>query len=115
MRAAEVFNRSRLSRFLNQPAGRLFRFTAGLGFLTYGLTHLHQRSGWLALAWAPFPLTAGAFDVCYLSVALGGPFKGSGVRAFQQTTAERIANFSVPAAGLPSTQTPFADSPQRSY
>jgi hypothetical protein len=54
MRSLEaVFNRSGLSRFLNSPAGRIFRLLAGVGFLVkcWSIGYLlHQRfAGWAAL------------------------------------------------------------------
>jgi hypothetical protein len=81
MRLATRFNRSRFGTWLNSPAGRLFRVSAGGVFLAVGLRHRHGRGGQASLAWSLLPLTAGAFDVCYISVSLGGPFRGSGCRA----------------------------------
>ena len=80
MRLHEAFNRSALSRFLNSPAGRIFRVVAGAGFLGAGLLYRHTVPGVAALIWSVFPLTAGAFDVCYISAALGGPFRGAKIR-----------------------------------
>ena len=37
-----AFNRSRFSRFLNSPAGRIFRLVAGLGFLVVGYVYRGQ-------------------------------------------------------------------------
>lgn len=39
--------------------------------------------GIAALVWSVFPLSAGAFDVCYISAALGGPLSGSKIREQQ--------------------------------
>ncbi len=76
----ESFNRSRFSRFLNSPAGRVFRLVAGIGFLVIGLVFRHHTLGVLSLAWGIFPSSAGGFDVCYISAALGGPFTGAKIR-----------------------------------
>lgn len=76
----EAFNRSGLSRFLNRPAGRVFRVLAGLAFMTIGLVERNTVLGSLALAWSVLPLTAGAFDVCYVSAILGGPLSGRSIR-----------------------------------
>ncbi len=76
----EVFNRSGFSRFLNSPAGRVFRLVAGIGFLAVGLVYRHHTLGVLSLAWGFLPSTAGGFDVCYISAALGGPFTGAKIR-----------------------------------
>ena len=32
------------------------------------------------MAWGILPLSAGAFDVCYVSAALGGPLSGARIR-----------------------------------
>jgi hypothetical protein len=81
MRLATRFNRSRFGTWLNSPAGRLFRVVAGAAFLAVGLRNRHEPGGKASLAWSVLPLTAGAFDVCYISASLGGPFRGSGCRA----------------------------------
>jgi hypothetical protein len=76
----ESFNRSGFSRFLNSGAGRVFRLVAGAGFLLAGYVYRGSVLGVASMAWSVFPLTAGAFDVCYISVALGGPFSGAKIR-----------------------------------
>lgn len=81
---AAAFNRSGFSRFLNSPGGRVFRVVAGIGFLVLGLVYRDQLPGILSLVWGVLPLTAGAFDVCYISAALGGPFTGKKIRAQYQ-------------------------------
>lgn len=80
---AAGFNRSRFSRFLNSPAGRAFRIVAGAGFIAIGLIAIAagQLIGIASLAWGVLPLTAGAFDVCYISAALGGPLRGKQIRS----------------------------------
>ena len=79
--AADSFNRSAFGRWLNTPAGRIFRATAGTGFLVGGLATRRTAGGKAALAWGVLPFTAGLFDVCYVSAVLGGPLKGTGCRA----------------------------------
>lgn len=76
----EGFNRSGLSRFLNSPAGRVFRILAGLAFLIVGYIYRDHLLGVLAMVWGIFPLSAGAFDICYISVLLGGPISGEKIR-----------------------------------
>ena len=83
---AAAFNRSGFSRFLNTPAGRLFRIVAGAVFLVAGLAFWGYPLGILSLAWSFFPLSAGAFDVCYISAVLGGPLSGKKIRGAYQTT-----------------------------
>jgi hypothetical protein len=81
MRWHERFNQSDLSRFINSPAGRVFRVVAGLGFLVVGAIYRHHALGVASLMWGLLPLSAGALDICYLSAALGGPLRGAAIRA----------------------------------
>jgi hypothetical protein len=76
----ETFNRSRFSHFLNSAPGRVFRVVAGSAFLIVGLVFRHHPLGVLSMLWSVLPLTAGIFDVCYISAALGGPFSGAIIR-----------------------------------
>jgi hypothetical protein len=77
----ENFNRSSLSRFLNSPTGPVFRVVAGMAFLVVGYLSRGHFLGLVAIVWSIFPLSAGGFDVCYISAALGGPLSGSTIRA----------------------------------
>jgi hypothetical protein len=86
MDPATRFNRSRFGTFLHAPGGRLFRLAAGTAFLTAGLGRRDTAVGKALLAWSVFPLTAGGLDVCYISAALGGPFRGSDCRAQARPT-----------------------------
>ncbi len=81
---AASFNQSDFSRFLNSPAGRVFRIVAGMGFLILGLVFRDHLLGVLSLIWSVFPLSAGAFDICYISAALGGPLAGKKIRSTYQ-------------------------------
>ena len=80
----ESFNQSTFSRFINSASGRAFRLAAGAGFLVIGYVYRASVLGVLSMAWSVFPLTAGAFDVCYISIALGGPFSGRAIRSRQR-------------------------------
>lgn len=80
----ESFNASGLSKFLNRRGGRIFRLVAGTGFLVVGYIFREHTLGVISMIWSFFPLTAGAFDVCYFSLALGGPFSGAKIRALQK-------------------------------
>jgi hypothetical protein len=84
-RFEEGFNRSGFSRFLNSPAGRIFRFVAGLGFLVVGYMYRGHTLGMLSMVWSILPLSAGVFDICYLSALLGGPLAGAKIRAKYKT------------------------------
>jgi hypothetical protein len=76
----EGFNRSGFSRLINSPAGRIFRLVAGAGFLGVGYAYRHHALGVLAMAFSVLPLSAGAFDICYISALLGGPLSGAKIR-----------------------------------
>lgn len=82
MKKHESFNQSDFSRFLNTPRGRLLRITAGLGFLVTGLAC--GKRGVAAMLWGMIPFSAGLFDVCYLSAALGGPLSGEVIRGSRE-------------------------------
>ena len=76
----ESFNRSGFSRFINSAAGRIFRFAAGVGFLVVGYTYRAHTIGVVSMVWSVFPLSAGAFDLCFISALLGGPISGKKIR-----------------------------------
>ena len=77
----EAFNQSRFSKFLNSPAGRIFRLVAGIGFLVVGFVYRAYPLGVLSMVWGVLPLSAGALDICYISVVLGGPLSGAKIRS----------------------------------
>ncbi len=77
---ADAFNRSGFSRFINSPAGRVFRLVAGAAFLVAGYANRHETLGWVLMFWSVLPLSAGAFDLCFISAALGGPLSGAKIR-----------------------------------
>ena len=94
MSAAESFNASSFSRWINHKPGRIFRLCAGAAFVVLGVVGLmsgHRTWGIAALVWSIFPLTAGLFDRCYISGVLGGPWDGSAIRTFQDTVRRRVA------------------------
>jgi hypothetical protein len=81
---SDSFNRSGFSRFLNGPAGRLFRLAAGVAFLVVGFVYRSHTLGVVSMAWGLLPFSAGFLDICYLSALLGGPLSGAKIRAFQK-------------------------------
>ncbi len=85
MKPYEAFNRTGFSKFLNSMGGRLFRLAAGAGFLAAGFAYRSFLPGMLSMAWGLLPLSAGAFDICYVSAALGGPLSGAKIRSTYQT------------------------------
>lgn len=81
MSAANRFNRSSFGRFINSRPGRFVRLIAGSSFLVAGLLKLPSPLGLSLLDWSLLPLTAGAFDVCWVrAAALGGPLTSSRTR-----------------------------------
>lgn len=77
----EAFNHTGLSRFINSATGRGFRLTAGVVFLALGLAFRHHPLGIASLIWSFFPLSAGIFDLCWVSAVLGGPIRSCDIRA----------------------------------
>ena len=81
MSGHEAFNRSGFSKFINSTAGRVFRLVAGAIFLVVGFVYRDHALGIASMAWSVVPLSAGVFDLCYVSAALGGPLSGAKIRA----------------------------------
>jgi hypothetical protein len=77
----KAFNQSGFSKFINSPVGRIFRLVAGIGFLVVGYLYRDHTLGVLSMVWSAFPLSAGAFDICYVSAVLGGPLSGAKIRS----------------------------------
>jgi hypothetical protein len=71
------------SKFINGLAGRIFRLVMGIGFLVAGVLFRDHTLGVISIVWGLFPLSAGIFDICYISAALGGPLSGKKIRAQQ--------------------------------
>ena len=80
----ESFNQSGFSKFLNSLAGRILRLIAGLGFLVIGYMYRDYALGMISMVWGVLPFSAGAFDICYVSAALGGPLSGKKIRSLQK-------------------------------
>ncbi len=89
MSRQKAFNRSGFSKFMNSPAGRMFRLVAGIGFLVIGYIYRHHALGVLSMAWSIFPLSAGALDICYISAVLGGPISGAKIRSESKEVQDR--------------------------
>ena len=80
MGLATRFNQTTFSAWLNGESGRAFQVVAGAMFLIVGVTFRDEGWGLALLLWSVLPLTAGSFDVCYISAVLGGPLKGQEIR-----------------------------------
>jgi hypothetical protein len=80
----KAFNQSGFSKFINSPAGRIFRFVVGIGFLVVGYLYRDHTLGVLSMVWSVVPLSAGAFDLCFISAVLGGPLSGAKIRSKQK-------------------------------
>ncbi len=76
----ESFNQSGFSKFLNTPAGRVLRLVLGIGFIVIGFIYRDHTLGVISIVWGLLPLSAGVFDICYVSAALGGPLSGKEIR-----------------------------------
>lgn len=76
----ESFNQSSFSKFLNSLAGRALRLFVGIIFLVVGYLYREHALGVISMIWGVLPLSAGAFDICYVSAALGGPLSGKKIR-----------------------------------
>ena len=76
-----AFNRSGFSHFINSHAGRIFRLAAGTAFLVVGYLNRDHPLGVASMVWSVLPLSAGAFDLCFISAVLGGPISGAKIRA----------------------------------
>jgi hypothetical protein len=57
--------------------------TAGSAFLVVGFLYRNHALGIVSMIFSILPLTAGGFDLCYISAVLGGPIRGSEIRARQ--------------------------------
>ena len=84
MSVAEKFNRSGFARFISSPSGRILRLVAGVGFLVVGYLFRDNLLGLIAMVWSIIPLSAAAFDLCYVSAILGGPLSGAKIREGQR-------------------------------
>ena len=76
----EAFNRSGFSRFINSMAGRVFRVIVGIGFFIAGFIYRDQTIGIVLMIFSIAPLSAGIFDLCYVSALMGGPISGAKIR-----------------------------------
>lgn len=74
------FNKTGFSKFLNNTNGRIFRISAGIFFIITGYIYRSSTLGVISMLWGLLPLSAGLFDVCYISALLGGPFSGTEIR-----------------------------------
>ncbi|MGK7313631.1 MAG: DUF2892 domain-containing protein [Candidatus Longimicrobiales bacterium M2_2A_002] len=67
------------STFISSPAGRLLRGIVGVGMIAGGIAMGGTGGTVLAVA-GVIPLSAGVFDLCYISALLGGPIRGEAIR-----------------------------------
>lgn len=80
MTLSQRFNTSGFGCWINGPGGRVFRVCAGVFFLVVGFTFRAYPLGIAALVWSFSPLSAGIFNVCWISLVLGGPFRSTRIR-----------------------------------
>lgn len=80
------FARSPLGQFMASLSGRLVRVAAGVLLIALGWIVVDSPWNIVLIAAGFVPLLAGAFDVCVVSLLLGGPFFGEQVRATRTDT-----------------------------
>lgn len=77
------FASSGFAQFMASPAGRVLRVVAGAGMIVGGIS-MDSNAGTALTVVGAVPLSAGLFDICWLSPILGGPLKGKDIRAAKQ-------------------------------
>ncbi|GGO90762.1 hypothetical protein GCM10011584_23300 [Nocardioides phosphati] len=87
MGAADRFNETGFSRWINSGAGRAFRLAAGTAFLVTGFALRDSTLGIVLMAWSVVPLSAGAFNLCWISAVLGGPVRSREICAARRAPA----------------------------
>ncbi len=75
------FAASGFARFMASPAGRLIRIVAGIALIAWGLPRRAAAAGIVGIALGVVLVLVGALNYCIISAILGGPLKGSDVRA----------------------------------
>jgi hypothetical protein len=83
MKQADKFNQTSFSHWINGSSGRVFRICAGVVFFVTGIIFRDNALGVASIIWSFFPLSAGLFDICYISAVLGGPLFGLKIRKQQ--------------------------------
>ena len=78
---AESFGQSAFAKFINSSWGRVLRLIAGIILLVIGFEMRDQAIGIILMIISIFPITAGAFNLCWISALLGGPLSGSKLRS----------------------------------
>ena len=84
MKTYERFNRSGFGCWINSGNGRAFRLGAGLVFLVLGILYRGSPWGIASLVWSFIPLSAGLFNICWISLVLGGPFSSAKINGQSQ-------------------------------
>lgn len=77
------FAQSGFAQFMASPPGRWLRVVAGAGMVAGGVVLRDDGSttgGTLLATAGLIPLSAGAFDLCWISPLFGGPLRGDAIR-----------------------------------
>ncbi len=77
MTLADSFGKSAFAQLLNSPVGRIARVVVGLGLIAWGYPHRAGSTGIITMVVGLVPLTAGVFNLCFISALLGGPLSGA--------------------------------------
>jgi hypothetical protein len=86
MSLARSFGQSGVARFIASPAGRVLRVVVGLAVIVWAVMMFNGAARTVLVIVGLIPLSAGVFDLCYLSALIGGPIRGSDLRAMGNTT-----------------------------
>ncbi len=81
MSLAQAFGGTGFARFINSRAGRASRVVAGLALIAWGYSQRGGVAGIVLIVMGLVPLAAGGLDWCLISALLGGPIRGSVLRA----------------------------------
>jgi hypothetical protein len=73
------FETTAFAQFIASPAGRILRGVVGAGMIAGGVA-LGETGGTVLAVAGAVPLSAGVFDLCYVSALLGGPIRGEEIR-----------------------------------
>jgi hypothetical protein len=75
------FAESAFAQFMSRTEGRILRVVVGLAMIAWGFTHRGQTAGMVLLVVGFVPLVLGTFNLCLISLLLGGPFAGTKILA----------------------------------
>jgi len=78
------FGETSFAQFISSTGGRLLRIVVGLALIGWGYVLRHETTGIVLIVVGCIPLSAGAFDLCYISGLIGGPWAGAAIRTLRK-------------------------------